>query len=541
MHAFIKNHKLLIYISLLTLIGGFFRFYNMTWGSPFYFHPDERNIAASVSQLHFPSQMNPNFFAYGSFPIYVIYATEFVFNLFLKPHDLFIQATIISRFYSAVLSLLIIPSIYFIGKKLGNKYVGLFAAIFCALSVGLIQFAHFGTFEMWLTFLGIWFFYFSLKLIKNISSKNITIVGAIFGLLVATKISALPLLALPFIGIAFNLLAESKANKLGLIILKTFIKLIILMFSSLTIFAIFSPYVFLDSNSFLSSMRYESSVAFGTLPVFYTGEFFGSIPVLFQFTKIYPFLINPILTILFIFSFIYVFIVGLKKKNYSYLILDTCYLILFLPQAFLFAKWTRYIVPTLPFTYLIIAITIEDFLKKNVLSIKYSVLSSLVLINIIFATSYFITVFIKPDTRIEASIWAEKNIPRESIVLSEVYDMGILPFNQGLPNISLFNFYDLDQTPNTKSLELKNALEQNKYLILPSQRILQARILNPNKFPTGNNFYKELADNKSYYEKIYQTQCDIFCKITYLGDPVFRFEQTSNVFDRPTVFIFKKI
>src|SRR5579862_195019 len=65
---------------LLTLIGGLLHFYNVNWGAPYYFHPDERNIASAVSQLQFPQQMNPHFFAYGSLPIYAIYFTGVLIN-----------------------------------------------------------------------------------------------------------------------------------------------------------------------------------------------------------------------------------------------------------------------------------------------------------------------------------------------------------------------------------------------------------------------------------------------------------------------------
>src|SRR5436189_5461818 len=100
--------KKLLFIFLLTIVGAIFHFYNLNWGAPFYFHPDERNIAISVSQLEFPQQMNPHFFAYGSLPIYIIFFTGVVYNLvnqfinhiyqILTPN--FEQAIIISRFYS---------------------------------------------------------------------------------------------------------------------------------------------------------------------------------------------------------------------------------------------------------------------------------------------------------------------------------------------------------------------------------------------------------------------------------------------------------
>ncbi|MDO8658226.1 MAG: hypothetical protein Q7K55_05785, partial [Candidatus Levybacteria bacterium] len=125
-------------------------------------------------------------------------------------------------------------------------------------------------------------------------------------------------------------------------------------------------------------------------------------------------------------------------------------------------------------------------------------------------------------------------------IISEVYDMGIVPFNQYFQNIILFNFYDLDQTSSVGQAELNSLLSISDYIILPSQRILKTRLTNKNKFPVGNKFYTKLIDQTLGFKKIYETPCNIFCKIIYLGDPVLAFEQTANVFDRPSVFIFKK-
>lgn len=44
-----------------------FSIYNTNWGNPYYFHPDERNIASSVSQLRYSEQMNPYY------PMYIVY------------------------------------------------------------------------------------------------------------------------------------------------------------------------------------------------------------------------------------------------------------------------------------------------------------------------------------------------------------------------------------------------------------------------------------------------------------------------------------
>ncbi len=121
-------------------------------------------------------------------------------------------------------------------------------------------------------------------------------------------------------------------------------------------------------------------------------------------------------------------------------------------------------VPTLPFVLLTIALTVSEIKLKR----KKTLVGTIVLTGFIFAFSYFATVRIKPDTRISASLWAKDHIYNSSPVLSEIYDMGIVPFNQYFLNINLFNFYDLDQTPETKSFQLEEAQGKSAYIILPS-------------------------------------------------------------------------
>ena len=111
-----RTNQLLI---LLILIGSLFHFYNLNWGAPFYFHPDERNIASSVSQLTFPTQMNPHFFAYGSLPIYLIYFFGVIKNLVTQTSPIttvsFENAIIISRIFSALFATILIPLLFILG------------------------------------------------------------------------------------------------------------------------------------------------------------------------------------------------------------------------------------------------------------------------------------------------------------------------------------------------------------------------------------------------------------------------------------------
>jgi len=514
-----KTKTSFILLSLI-IVGIFLRFYNLTWGAPYFFHPDERNITSAISQLSFPSQMNPHFFAYGSLPIYIVYFTGVITNLIVSlfhPTSIFSvsfeQAIVIGRFLSALLSLGLIPLLFSIGKKLKDTNTGLLAAFLAMTSIGFLQYAHFSTFEMWLTFFAALLFYFCLFFSQKKTKKMTICIGLIFGVLMGIKVSSVVLL-FP-IAILFLLSHSFK---------KFIFALSFFCLSALCVFLISNPFVFLTPFEFLSSMQYESAVVLHTLPVFYTQGFVNTVPLVYQFLYVFPFILNPFLLIIFLPSFLYVIYKSITKRSFSLALLILFFFILLFSQGFFYAKWTRYMIPTLPFIYLILAIALIP-LKKTI------ILSSIVVICSFYAFAFTYVVYVQPDTRINAMQWATKHIPPQTHIISEVYDLGIVPFNQTFPLISLVNFYE----------ETFNQLEKNaSIIILPSQRILKTRINNPKIYPKGFSFYKTLVQEKGY-KKIYQTPCDIFCKIIYMGDPIFSVEETTNVFDRPTVYIFKKI
>ena len=562
-----RINKSLLLVLLLTLIGAFLHFYNINWGAPFYFHPDERNIASAVSQLHFPHHMNPQFFAYGSLPIYLIYFTAYATNYVLSlltpgPNPLdptFSQAILVSRVYSALFATLLIPLLFSLGKKLKNENTGLLAAFFATASVGFIQFAHFGTFEMWLTFFSTLLFWSCLHLLKEKKFEYVLLLSLFFGILISIKISSLALLPIPlFVLLIFSFQNTQKNLTTRSIRFSDFLKFknakllsflnflrntCLFIFIATATFIITNPFVLVDTKDFQSSMNYESGVALGTEKVFYTGNFINTIPGIYQLLHVYPFLINPLMTILFLASYCYVCYIAIRKRNSSYQLLAAIFLILFISNAFLFVKWTRYMVPTLPFIFLSVGIALNALTLENkhlARLLNFEVIILLIL-NCLVAFSYFKVAFVDVDSRVLAALFAQQTIPPNAQILSETSDLGALPFQEAFPHFDTFNFYDLDDNPmNATEMQLHEKIAKAQYIILPSQRVVQSRLENPTKFPKGYVFYKTLLDGRLGFKKIYETPCDVFCTIVYLGDPVYWWEQTASVFDHPTVMIFKK-
>ena len=151
----IKNSKLKILLILL-VIGGVLRFYNLNWGAPFYFHPDERNIASLISSLN---SANLDFlwkgtFVYGTLVsnvLFIIKNSIAPFLVYFQLQDAFVQSIILLRILAAISSVLTITVVFLICYKRLKLEKTFLATALTTFSVGLIQAAHFGVYESVLT------------------------------------------------------------------------------------------------------------------------------------------------------------------------------------------------------------------------------------------------------------------------------------------------------------------------------------------------------------------------------------------------------
>lgn len=543
------NPPIILFLFILSL-SIFLRFFNLNWGEPYFFHPDERNIASSISELKFPEEMNPHFFAYGTAPIYTAYfigiAGNYIANIIEPIPDLlsvrFEQAILILRVISALLSIFIIYLIFdLIKKSLGEKYAVL-AASLAGLNVGLIQYSHFGTFEIWLSAFSLLICKFCFDYLNSRNKIWLIYMAIVFGVLLSIKVSSIIILPIITTTIVVNKFKTRKDFKKVSNYINAVALLLITILISISIFTIFFPFAFIDFKSFFESMNYESSVALGTMKVFYTGGFENTVPIIYQLLYVYPYIFNPINFLLFIFLLPFVVKRLFKEKENLLILSIVFFLAIFLSQAFFYVKWIRYYIPTIPFLLIVMIFGIKSFAESFKKEKRYLIFSTLFVVLIIsaliFSLSYFKTVLFDKDTRIVASEFAEKNLSSNSKIISEVYDLGIITFNNNFPNITLFDFYALDDgfQKKTKKDELEELIFKSDYLILPSQRLIRNRIINKEYFSEGYKFYKDL-DSK--FNLIYKTPCDIFCKILYLGDPIYATEETADIFDRPTIYIYE--
>ncbi len=662
-----NNFRLNFILISILLIGTFFRFYNLMHDAPYFFNPDERNMANAVTQFRLPGKLsqipiclvsqffphqldakrytldanscnlNPNFFAYGQFPLYLALVSDQIIkpiiNLInyqpsIKNNQLitnFPSAIFWLRFYSALASALTIFAVYRISQFLipYSKF-SILAALMAAFSPGLIQSAHFGTTESILTFCLTLSIYLSFKLLSlpqnNSPKKLVFLICLVTGISLGSKLTGLFILVPPITALLTKLITTlsigKKHGRLGRFI-SEFRNIIFLgsliIIGSVFFFIISSPYNLIDYPDFYSAVfGYEKDVAMGKYEVFYTRQFVGTTPILFQAEKIFPYalgwpvfiigtigflLINLKLLIYSLFSILQKYqiskikyqryiskIENLNIFNYLYvfLIFDISFVIYFIPNAFLFAKWTRFMTPIFPFFAIFASYFLyqtyfffhEIFNQNKILNIKYKIYISKIgkmfnILNVflIFSILFFIllpgaafmSIYTHEDSRVTASKWIYGNIPNNSYVLSETANVVDIPL--GLPYYNLtvisFDFYHLDDNP-LLFTNLINHLEKSDYIFIPSRRIFTNYTRLPARYPLITKYYQLLFSGTLGYEKVQEISS--FPRLEFVpiksewnlsrlsGIPSAagnfndeQSEETYTVFDHPVIRIYKKI
>ncbi len=537
------NWKKIIMFGFWILVFGiliYTRFVNLGWGLPYPIHPDERNMATAVQQLHcefsirqladqISNCLNPHFFAYGQFPLYFGYGGVLFIKFLagrLGTSISFQEAVFSLRMISAVASIITAFIFYkvlllLLPKKVINYKLQVISFLVLIFSPVLIQFAHFGTTETLLILFYSLIMYFSLLFLqKKLNPIPYTLFTSLFcGLALATKISSAIYLITPFI-VIFDRIKKKFSVQTGLFLLLTFI-----------FFILFSPHTIISFKEFIASMQYESGLALGQPEVFYTRQFDHTVPIIFQITKIFPYSLGwPV----FILGILGMLISSWKKKEFNLLRLS--FFLTFLPNAFMYAKWTRFIAPAFP---LMIIFSIL-FLSK--IQISRFVLYIIAFIMLIPGIAY-LSVYQNKDVRFQATDWIYKNINRGARILSETANVVDVPLENNRYGLISFNFYDLDADKHLQE-DLENLIPSAGYIIVPSRRIFKNHP--QEKYPLLNKYYRSLFSGTLGFKRIAE-----FTSYPQLKFQIFNFkfkmdfpdedaEETWTVFDHPVIRIYKK-
>lgn len=532
-------------LGLIIFLAAVLRFGGLNWGAFYPFHPDEWNMAAAIGRLGPENRFHPGFFAYGQLPLYLSYFSARAYNLLpwqgingVSPKE----GIFFLRFWSALAGLGTVWLVFLVTQNLiQNKKFALLASALAAFTPGLIQISHFGTTESWLSFCFLGVVYFSLKILDQPKFKNFFFASIFFGLALGAKISAL-IFAFPLLlATGFLFFKTRKAPKVWFCFPAFFLAIGLALLTS--------PYLIFDFNESRRILTYEMQIATGQIPVFYTRQFFNTLPVVFQLRKIFPYTLGWPIFILGALGIAISMILLAKNlftkqkiiPTYSPLILILgSFFIYFFSQAFLFCKWTRFMAPAFAFFAVFAGIFFEKLfthLRKGKLFLGYLIFFLALLPGLIFSSIYF-----QPDIRFTASEWIYENLPREAKVLSEsgnVIDLPVFPPNHQsaadnyLLSVTSFDFYHLDDNP-LLFPQLLTSLEEAEYLFLPSRRLFANHLRLKEKYPLTAKYYQLLFSGQLGFQLVKEISPFPF------GFSDEKAEETWSVFDHPVIRIYQK-
>lgn len=515
--------KILLLVGLIGWGIGW-RWLNLDWGEGEWHHPDENNLAASLTAIS-PTNFDPNFYAYGPLPSYVVWIVFRVAHILasLPAETLsFPQAVMGLRIFSATTATITILAVYKLSRQLFPPLTSLLSASLVALIPGLIQAAHFGTTESFLSLQLVAVTWLAVLLLRLPCFRFVFISGLIIGAGLATKISSLVFLAPPLAAVMFSPTSRKRKVFLVFVLIGTGVLSAILL----------APYQVLKFDRFFSTIRYESAIARGLQPIFYTRQFIDTVPFFFQAQRIFPWALGLSLSIGLAFSLI-ALVATIRKRSPKERVVVIAFLGWFLANIGLFVKWTRFITPILPLTPIFVLISLRSFRR----SFQKIAIASLLLLQ--FGQTWAFTgVYRQPDVRQQASAWLSANVPLGSSVLTEPRNVVYLSKNRPLTILEP-PLYELDTDPSAQTT-LFASLANANYVLIPSRRIFANH--SANYFPVTSCYYRELFAGTLGFEPVK----------TIASFPTLRFgqwhirisdeqaEETWSVFDHPVIRIFHK-
>jgi len=485
--------------------------------------------------------MNPEFFAYGSLPIYISGATAHILAIITRDHQWIHEwghINLVGRHISAIFSTATLLLVYLLTRKILPPTPALVAVWFTATTPFLIQQAHFAVTESMLGFWAVLLTLVSLPLLRHPNKRTTVILGILWGMSVATKTSAVSFGVIPLVATVFGSAHQRQRRRKPLLS-----PILLFLITSALTYAIVSPYTFLSWNKFVESMRYEGNIVSGRSIVVYVYQFLGTKPYVYQLAQL-PYTQGWVLAAASIIGYLWLTGQALKKKHW---ILLFVFLWPTLYTAYVggwYAKFVRYLVPVYPF----LAIAAAWFVAKLHTILKkfppFPALLALLLSAPFLRSIAFLHIYTSPQTRIAASNWIYTHIPTGSRILTEHWDDGLpIPLspekNPAIFKREQLTIYEPDNEK--KARYYAETLSSADYLFLNSRRLYGTLMHLTEKYPITSRYYALLFNGSLGYEKV--AEFAVYPTLT-VGPWRWEFnddksEETFQVYDHPKVMIFQ--
>ncbi len=561
----------------ITLLGLLLRLYGLNWDQGNNFHPDERQILFHVVSLSWPaslsqflnpatSPLNPHFFAYGSFPLYLLALLgKLVIHNLTQP-DAFVRLTLLGRALSAVFDSGTILLSGLLGLALTRNTtpdrspdwrVGLLAAGLVAFTPLQIQLAHFFAVDSVLLF---FVMLTLLACVQVVESSHLTtwliVAGAGYGLAMATKFSALPLV----VPLLLALYLRWRAQKLD--IWSALLSFYYTCTLAVLIFFIAQPYAVLDWQDYVSQIVQQDELARGSVIVPYTIQFAGTTPFVYEVYNMVLWGMGVTLGIASFAGLLWIVWRALRRDAAAWLVPLAWTLVYGGITCTFYVKYMRYMLPVYPVLTVMGAAALfagvrwleqrystSSLLTKRLAPALRPALVALVLVGTMFQGLALLNVYSEPNTRVQASVWMYQHLPPGSVLTYEQWD-DALPVAVGDHTPSEFvqatyigsngqaqtglDLYGDDTV--AKARQLATLLPKINAITMATDRLDKSIPRMPQRYPLTIHYYQLLFSGQLGFRLAAQFDNRPHLLGITLNDS--GADESYSVFDHPTVRIF---
>jgi YYY domain-containing protein len=573
---------------LIVVVGASLRLFGVNWDAGTLPHPDERSTVAfyapsirwpremSVEQAVDPrqSRLNPFWdvdgqhrrsYTYGHFPLYTLVLTaEAVHSLLPAAEQMNAPPVVLEalqevrspagyaylgRILVALADTVSVFLLFLLGRRLYGAWAGLLAAALSAFTVLQIQLSHFFAVDPVSTTFTLLAIFGAIRMADTHRGRAAVMTGLGIGLAVASKYSALPIVAAPVVAMIVDVSRMTRVDRrraMG----GWLLNLVVTGGVALLVFAATSPFVFLDFQSFWQAVVVEQgNMVRGTADFPFTRQYRGTLPYLYFLEQQVLWGMGIPLGILSILGFLWVAWRALQgSTRLGEWVVLSWLLLYFGPTGLFLAKFMRYMAPVVPLLILLGA-GFALYGRRERLLGRFEVLRTVIVALVVataalWSVAFVVGVYGTEHSWVTASRWVYENVPDGSCVAVEHWEegfprtwpeSGMSPAAHGFRQ-PLLPMYEEDTRQKFETI--RDTLKSCDYVVLASNRLWRTIPCLELRYPMSTAYYDYLFDGRLGFELQYTHETPPRIGPFVIDDQ--SADESFTVYDHPRPMVFRK-
>ncbi|HEX5216976.1 MAG TPA: glycosyltransferase family 39 protein [Vicinamibacterales bacterium] len=563
----LPRRRALLWLCVVTAIGGALRFYQLDWGAPYYhFHIDEHFVFTGADNLRVSMEQAanaPKFFMYSPLPMYLLNGLRAIYEVLGHRLDLTnpqdeITYMVLGRAISAAFATATIPLVYAIAARVAGRSAGVLSAAFLAVTVLSLRDAHFFTVDATLVFFCCLTWLAALRVAERGDLASIVGAGVAFGLAVLSKYSA-AFLGAP-LALAY-LVAPGRPTTLAVAPwLRWGARGALILIVAAVVFLIVDPMVWLYYARFRQDVREQiTEPLLGLSKPQWLGSFADlQHPRAYWFMNLLWWGLGPALEVWALAGLVWL---CLRRTRLAWVSVAV-------PVAYFatagnsVAPFIRYALPLMPAMAVAGGILSADLLRRPRTRAAAVIATTIVLASTSLYAAAYMNIFRKPDSRVAAADYMRAHIPAGAAVLVEPthnlpptgayrdqtdFYRDYMPWDPFTDELREFRLIGMDSYRYLYSRELSDADKQRyinsrlalaDWIVIDDYYLQTYRHLPATEHGVMKQFYRDLFNGQLPFrlEQSFKTYPSLFG--VEINDD--RAEMTFRHFDHPRIFVFRR-